>query len=157
MVTKPFERLPVEPADKQVLREIVVDLLRNRGMAQARIDQLLEGWVRFADFYPAFLRVRSGPNGSIWVQHLASPQRMSQDERSHLVTALANINVAFQIDPRIPLGAPGWDVFDSEGRFLGVVTMPDRFTPIGFVGDEIYGVWKDDLDVEYVVRLFIGR
>ena len=26
-------------------------------------------------------------------------------------------------------GAPEWDVFDEEGRYLGTVTMPARFAP----------------------------
>ncbi len=53
------------------------------------------------------------------------------------------------------LGAPEWDVFDAEGRYLGVVTMPDRFAPRLFRGDHIYGVWRDELDVQYVLRLKI--
>jgi hypothetical protein len=46
-----------------------------------------------------------------------------------------------------------WDVFDSDGRFLGVVTLPQLFTPKLFRGDKIYGIWRDELEVQYVVRL----
>lgn len=46
-----------------------------------------------------------------------------------------------------------WDVFDSAVRYLGVVTMPPRFTPSVFRGDQIYGVALDELGVSYVVRL----
>lgn len=53
------------------------------------------------------------------------------------------------------LGAPAWDVFDAEGRFLGAVTMPERFAPGLFRDDKIHGVWRDELNVEYVVRLRI--
>ena len=31
--------------------------------------------------------------------------------------------------------------------------MPARFTATKFVGEDVYGVWKDQLDVEYVMRL----
>ena len=48
------------------------------------------------------------------------------------------------------------DLFDAEGRYLGTVTMPDRFTPMRFIGDLVYGVWRDELDVQYAVRLRIG-
>ncbi len=48
--------------------------------------------------------------------------------------------------------ASGWDVFDRAGRYLGVVNMPPRFQPRLFHEDEIYGVWRDDIDVQYVVR-----
>jgi hypothetical protein len=53
------------------------------------------------------------------------------------------------------IGAQDWDVFDSDGRFLGVVTMPLRFTPHAIVGDKIYGVWRDEFEVNYALRLGI--
>ena len=53
------------------------------------------------------------------------------------------------------IGSRDWDVFDPTGRFLGVVTMPPRFTPRIILGGKIYGIWRDDLDVQYVVRLRI--
>ncbi len=51
------------------------------------------------------------------------------------------------------MGAGEWDVFDAAGWFLGVVTMPPDFAPMLFVHDQIYGIWRDELDVQYVVRL----
>ena len=51
--------------------------------------------------------------------------------------------------------APDYDVFDAEGRFLGEVAMPPRFMPQLFRGDKIYGRWRDDLDVHYVMVLKI--
>jgi hypothetical protein len=59
------------------------------------------------------------------------------------------------LDATMDEGSPDWSVFDREGRYLGVVRMPDRFKPMVFRGDEIYGVWRDDLDVQYVLRLRI--
>ena len=53
------------------------------------------------------------------------------------------------------LDAPEWHVFDSEERYLGVVTMPEQFTPSPFRDDKVYGVWRDELNGEYVVRLRI--
>ena len=45
-----------------------------------------------------------------------------------------------------------WDLFDPEGRFLGTVTLPPRFSP-RVAGDRwMLGVLRDDLDVQYVVR-----
>jgi hypothetical protein len=46
-------------------------------------------------------------------------------------------------------------VFDSEGRFLGIVALQQGFEPKVFRGDKIYGIWRDELDVEYVVQLRI--
>jgi hypothetical protein len=43
-----------------------------------------------------------------------------------------------------------WQVFDPEYRLLGKVESPARFTP-RYIGDDIVlGVWRDELDVEYV-------
>jgi hypothetical protein len=33
--------------------------------------------------------------------------------------------------------------------------MPDRFQPVRFLGDRIYGIWQDDMDVQYVLKLRI--
>ncbi len=56
--------------------------------------------------------------------------------------------------------APEWDVFGSDGGYLGRVLLPDGFQPHDFLGDKLVGVWRDSLDVEYVqVRrvIFPGR
>ncbi len=102
------------------------------------VDQL---WSRthIADFFPAFQDLVVGPMGSLWAQHVQPVSELSEEED-------------FDLND---MGAPEWDVFDSEGRFLGVVAMPHRFKRMVFRGDKIYGVWRDELDVQYVVRLRI--
>lgn len=43
-----------------------------------------------------------------------------------------------------------WQVFGPDCRLLGTVRTPARFVP-RFIGDDIVlGVWRDELDVEYV-------
>jgi len=97
-------------------------------------------------------RLWSGPQNSLWVQHVLTPSDMSRAERDRLGFGAQHPQL-FVANPHLALGAPDWDVFDVEGRFLGVVTMPGWFDPLEFVGDEIYGVWRDELDVEYVLKL----
>jgi hypothetical protein len=46
--------------------------------------------------------------------------------------------------------ASTWAVFSPDGAWLGEVTLPDRFRPTQILEDEVLGVWRDDLDVEYV-------
>jgi hypothetical protein len=46
--------------------------------------------------------------------------------------------------------ASTWAVFSPDGVWLGEVTLPDRFRPTQILEDEVLGVWRDDLDVEYV-------
>ena len=94
----------------------------------------------FAEFFPAFSTFEIGYEGSLWVQPVRSPADLSDEE-------IQRYNFVEDF------GASGWDVFDRSGRYLGVVTMPPRFQPRLFHGDEIYGVWRDDLDVQYVVRV----
>lgn len=45
---------------------------------------------------------------------------------------------------------PIWRVYSNEGRFLGRVTLPVRLEPLDIGRDYLLGVWRDDLDVEYV-------
>lgn len=75
--------------------------------------------------------------------------------------------LGFVVDDRgylwtVPLGAVDFDVFDPEGRYLGVVTSSMRswhLAPLPIVrGTAMYYVVTDDLDVPHVVRARIeGR
>jgi len=33
---------------------------------------------------------------------------------------------------------------------MGVLDMPHRFQPFTFEGDLVYGIWRDEFDVQYV-------
>jgi hypothetical protein len=77
--------------------------------------------------------------GTIWVQRVKPASELSPEE----------VRV-YHENP-----AEDWEVFDSEGRFLGVVAMPSRFDPMVFRGGKIYGTWRDELDVSYAVRFGI--
>ena len=100
--------------------------------------------VSFAETFPTFSAVHEGHLGTIWVQRVQAPGDLTDEQIS-----LYNFIEDF--------GAPDWDVFDAKGRFLGVVRMPPRFQPRLFVGDAIYGVQRDELDVQYVARLKVNN
>ena len=61
----------------------------------------------------------------------------------------------FEFDAQ-DIGSPEWEVFDDQGRYLGVVTLPDRFQPTNVEGSQIYGIWRDELDVQYIMRLTVN-
>ncbi len=46
--------------------------------------------------------------------------------------------------------ATRWSVFDPDGRYLGDLTSPARFRVFEIGDDYVLGVWRDDLDVEYL-------
>jgi len=43
-----------------------------------------------------------------------------------------------------------WTVFSAEGVFLGTISLPERFTVLEIGSEEILGVWKDEMDVEFI-------
>ena len=43
-----------------------------------------------------------------------------------------------------------WSVFDSEGRLLGPVRLPDGLVPLDIGRNYKLGLVKDEFDVEYV-------
>ncbi len=141
IITKPFERQPVTENDQQA----VISFMEQRAIAQGAPPQALQqlrSIMGFGEYMPAFSAILSGPQETIWVQHIQSAGDLSEEE-------LADFDITQDA------GAPEWDVFDADGRYLGVVTMPPRFTPRGFHGDKMYGVWRDELDVQYVTRMRI--
>ena len=50
-----------------------------------------------------------------------------------------------------------WTVFDREGRAIGSVTLPPRFTVHQIGSDYVLGLVRDDLDVEQVVVYGLAR
>ncbi len=141
IIRKPFELKPVADRDRQVVIEFLERTWGEAGVPPEALSQL-RNMVHFGDAFPAFSTIAAGPVGTIWVQHIQAASELSEEE-------LESYNLIEDA------GARDWDVFDSEGRLLGVISMPPRFAPRIFRGDKIYGVWRDELDVQYVVRLRI--
>jgi hypothetical protein len=141
--TKPFRRTRITERDQERMMDAYENLVREMvPPAQQEIAlQQIRAMYRFADFYPAFASIQNGPRGSIWVQHIRPPSSLGDDEAWN---------------PIEDVGASDWDVFGQDGRFLGVVTMPPRFTPRLVVGNKLYGVWRDEYDVQYVKRYAIA-
>lgn len=74
------------------------------------------------DLLPAYDRVLAAAGGRVWAQvHVSDPDA-----------------------PHV------WDVFDPTGRFVGRVEVPGAFYPMVVGPDEVAGVWRDSVGVEYV-------
>jgi hypothetical protein len=136
IVTLPTERKPVTDDDIEFFMQTVDRLLREQGVPPEQAE-IVKSTFNFADFFPAFLQMMPGPNGSLWVQRVQEPTGMTAEE-------LEGWN------PLLDLGASEWEILDAEGRYLGVLDMPHRFQPVTFAGDLVYGIWRDEFDVQYV-------
>jgi len=141
VITKPFEQQPVSERDQRAIMSYLERAWTDAGVPPQALARL-RSIVHFGEFFPAFAGVLTGPSGTLWVQHTQSAAALSEEE-------LEDYNIIEQ------QGAPDWDVFDADGRFLGLVTMPPRFAPRLIRGNEIYGVWRDELDVQHVARMRI--
>lgn len=139
--TKAYEPVPVTERDLRAFYAYLDRAWLAAGVRPGRLPEL-HARTHFADFYPAYMSIQSGYHGSIWVQRIQTPGELTDEE-------IERYNFLEEF------GSPNWDVFDNTGKFLGVVTMPSRFQPRLFRDDKIYGVWRDDLDVQHVMRLRI--
>jgi hypothetical protein len=156
IITKSFAPRAINESDQELMRSLFDEQLRATvppeafEQASAQVDEM----VGFAESYPAYARILLGPGNSVWAQHVPSPSELSDEDRIswNFMDVLTGVSWNLIED----IGAQDWDVFDSEGRFLGVVTMPLRFTPHAIVGDKIYGVSRDGYPVTILVSMATG-
>lgn len=137
IVRRPFERRSFSESDQGEFRAMLRESLEG-GAPSPATDRMLRS-MNYADHYPVFAALFGGPDGTIWVQH-------AKDVSSIGVSDLEAFDVR-------AVGASSYDVFDAEGRYLGVIATPDGFEPLRSGGEHVYGIGRDDLDVQHVVRL----
>ena len=128
--------------EKAAIRSAVQEQMETLGAPPQAVQVIMQG-LTIGDFYPAFGLLGAGPSGSVWVQRIRSAADMAGGEDED-----------FDVQN---VGSPEWEVFDAEGRYLGVVELPARFTPAKITEDAVYGIWLDELDVQYVKRLSIVK
>jgi hypothetical protein len=139
IISKPGAREPVTDADRAAILRLLRETMGRQAPPQV-VDQVLQN-LEFAQHYPMYARLLGGPSNTLWVQHVRTAERAQRD--------------GGEFDAQ-DIGAPEWDVFDDEGRLLGTLTLPAKFQPLRIVGDRIYGVKRDEYDVQHVVRLRVG-
>lgn len=141
VITKAHEPRAVLDADVEKALAHLENRWRTMGASPENLQQLLSRQY-FSEVFPAFRALYEGPGGTIWVQKVKPPSELEDGE-------------ALWYTLPSDWADEDWDVFDGEGRFLGVVTMPERFYPSLFEGDKIIGVWYGENDVAYVSRMGI--
>ncbi|MFW6084368.1 MAG: hypothetical protein ACODAA_04070 [Gemmatimonadota bacterium] len=64
------------------------------------------------------------------------------------------------IDPELPLrreGPNALEVFAPDGSYVGRLPIPEGLRPTRITSRHLYGVWRDELDVDYARRYRIVR
>lgn len=138
VVTKPSVSREVSEGDQALVRRALRDLMLSQGAPPPAVDQFMQG-VAFADSWPLMAQLLAGPEGTVWAQRI----RTTDD--------LTGGDAEAEFNPQ-DLGSDEWDVFDGEGRYLGVFTMPAKFAPLRIDGTAIWGVQRDEFDVNSIVR-----
>ena len=141
VVTKSFQRKPLRDSDRRALRDRI-----RAAYGRERLPADRESMIRTMEFgthFPTFTSLFGGPHGTLWVQQALQASSFDPDDP-----------VEFGIHA---FGMPEYDIFDREGRYLGTTTPPTGFDPMMAKGENLYGVQRDDLDVQYVVRLRVVR
>lgn len=142
-IRKDHRPVPVDPAEKAEHRRYIVD----------RISSMVPGWEwngsEIPNVKPSYRGLVVGQDGRVWVL-LHRPGLRRTDEPTS--------------EPGRPV-PPRWtepvvyDVFEPDGRYLGRLRAPDGFQiefprPVAR-GDTLWGAVKDELGVDYVVRLVV--
>lgn len=83
--------------------------------------------------YPAYSRLLVDEDGYLWVQSFVSTRGSTAEARE-------------------------WSVFHPDGRLMGNVTLPERFTLHTVSKQRVFGVYRDEKGLEYVRGFaIIGR
>ncbi|MEX0890747.1 MAG: hypothetical protein WEB88_01165 [Gemmatimonadota bacterium] len=111
-----------------------------------QVDRMLE--VTRAAPVPAHLpfihQIMAGPGGTVWAQRADRHPDPAAAATAHFVGVIPAVWPPEWRAPHV------FDLFDPAGEYQGTVALPAAFTPMAVAGTAIYGVMRDDLDVEYV-------
>jgi len=99
---------------------------------------------------PYFRSIETDADARIWVRRSQLAERIPDEELAE--QQRARTTGPPPIPPRRWREPLAYDVFAPDGRFLGHLPVPRRTTLHHMRGDTIWGVQRDSLDVQYVVR-----
>lgn len=112
------------------------------GIPPAVIDQALQQ-IELVDVLPFFARIEPGPEATIWVQRVPTPDQINPRD--------------LNVSSSERWGGRTWDVFDRQGHFMGATELPTGFELKTIWNNEIYGVGETAGGAQQVVRLRVGR
>jgi hypothetical protein len=94
------------------------------------------------DMKPAFSELATDSQGRIWVRRYVEAQRRPARDRP----------AAVQMPQHVWREPPTFDVFESDGRFLGTVTLPWNAVLFEARDNLIWATVRGEFDETYVVR-----
>jgi hypothetical protein len=95
---------------------------------------------------PFFRSLMVAHDGRIWVQ-LSQPGVREPADLTEERAPDAPPPIDRWVEPLV------FDLFEPDGHWLARIAMPERFRPMYMRGDHVWGVQRDEYDVNYVVRL----
>ena len=137
IITREHDPAPITDEDRRAFLDMLRRTLAERRTDPMLIEQMVEGMV-FADHYPVFASFQPGPDGTLWVQRIRTAVDAARE------------GIDFEATD---VGDNEFDVFDREGRFMAVARLPERFVPLTYLGDRLYGMWRDELDVQHIMAV----
>ena len=140
VVTRPVEPVEVTDGEERRILDMTRDMMAATGAPPQAVEQVVQQ-MEFAESYPAFAQLLLSEDGTLWVQRI----RTSRD-----------VPEGVEWSPQ-DMGSNEWEVFDTEGRYLGVLAFPLRFQPIREVDGVVWGVERDEFDVQSVVGYRVLR
>jgi hypothetical protein len=143
IIRKPFERQEVTSTDQRVFIDVLRQVWSDQGIPPNMVRWYEEG-VSFGAYLPALSRILAGPNGTIWVQRVLAPSELT----------LGGHRPSY---PFVRVGSVEWDVFDADGRFMGMIEFPQAYEPLVFRENLVYGIWRDELDTQSVMVLSVEQ
>jgi hypothetical protein len=143
-ITRTIDAVPVQAAEKAAAEEGVV-----RNMRQTQPNWSWQG-AAIPDVKPFIGTLTVAHDGRLWVQVSQPGERQPADP-------------AEQREPGAPAPVDRWseptvyDVIEPAGTWLARIAAPERFVPMYMRGDHVWGMQRDEYDVNYVVRMRIDR
>lgn len=128
---------PFTPEEQATLMDRFNEMIDGAGAPPERKEQIRRS-IKFEDNYPYYRRFMNGPRGTLWLRRVL-PIRDMTPEQVEALTFSASVRPA-----------AGYDVFDRQGRYLGIVEVPYEM-PFGLLdGERMFGIVRDELEVEYL-------
>lgn len=141
IVERNLEAQELTESMEQRLRDAILEQMVQASGSPAEALAPMLDQATFAETFPILAQLILTDDGHLWVQRVG---RMSEAVESE----------EFDVQD---LGSPLWDVFDPEGRYLGEVRVPDRFQPLRLIDGVLWGIGRDEFDVQSIVGMRVLR